>query len=203
MSYENTPFYVGGYYQDRNQSYEVLEMNPNGMKVKYDNGTVEILKLSSVRIKARIHQNIQAEYKFNHLSDTDAYFWTLGFLSAKGRFDAEIPKKAMSNFISNYNKLTGENINQSSEGITSLGEVDKWGAELRIYFPETNSKIDLGEDITIRDGQTPEIKRINNNSVWNKLIRIGFRLGRNHDVQKIRKMIPDNKLKQFENGINS
>ena len=200
MSYKNTPFYVGGYYRDRNQGYEVLEMNNDGMKIKYEDGTIEKINLSSVQMKAHIYNNILAEYRFTHLAETDNYFWTLGFLSVNGRFDAEIPNKAMQNFLDQYKQLTGERISSNHVGISSLGEVDKWGPELRIYFPVTEKTIDLGSDATVRDGQTSNIKRINNNSIWNKLVRIGFRLGQKHDIEQIKKSIPKDKLVAFESG---
>lgn len=200
MSYINTPFYVGGYYRDRNQGYEVLQMDKSGMTIKYDDGTVKKLGIESVKIKARIYENMLAEYKFKHLSESEQYFWTLGYLSVKGRFEAELPNKAVSNFLSQYQKLTGEQITANHTGISSLGDVDKWGPELRIYFPVTDQDIILGEGIIIRDGQTPNIKRINNNSAWNKLIRIGFRLGNNHDIEKIKKSIPKDKLSVFLEG---
>lgn len=99
-----------------------------------------------------------------------------------------------------YEKLTGIQIFTNHTGISSLGDVDKWGGELRIYFPVTNKEIDLGEGITIRDGQTDKIKRINNNGVWNKQVRIGFRLGNNHDLEKIKKSVPPDKHAVFDNG---
>ncbi|MGI8786969.1 MAG: hypothetical protein ACR2HG_04310 [Pyrinomonadaceae bacterium] len=200
MSYKNTPFYVGGYYRDRKRGYEVLDMSDNGMKIKYDDGTIETLNSASIKLKANIYNNILAEYRFTHLSDTDAYFWTLGFLSVNGRFDAEIPNKAMQNFLDQYKQLTGERVSSNHAGISSLGEVDKWGPELRIYFPITDKTIDLGSDAIVRDGQTSNVKRINNNSIWNKLIRVGFRLGQNHDIEQIKKSIPKDKLAVFENG---
>jgi hypothetical protein len=200
MTYINTPFYIGGYYRDRLQGYEVLEMNATGMTVKYDDGTKQKIGIESVKIKARIYENILAEYKFKHLSDTNDYFWTLGYLSMNGRFDAELPNKAVSSFLNQYKNLTGSQISTSHTGISSLGDVDKWGPELRIYFPVTDKKIDLGEGITIRDGQTPNIKRINNNSVWNKLVRIGFRLGTKHDLEKIEKTVPKDKQPIYEKG---
>lgn len=200
MSYINTPFYIGGYYRDRNQGYEVLEMNSKEMTVKYDDGTVQKIGIESIKIKARIYENMLAEYKFKHLSNSDKYFWTLGYLSSNGRFDAELPNKAVSNFLSQYQKLTDSQVSSSHAGISSLGDVDKWGPELRIYFPVTHKEIDLGEGITIRDGQTPNIKRINNNAVWNKLVRMDFRLGNNHEVEKIKNSVPKDKQSFFEAG---
>lgn len=69
------------------------------MTVKYDDGTVQKIGIESVRIKARIYENMLSEYKFKHLSDSDKYFWTLGYFSMNGRFDADLPNKAVSSFL--------------------------------------------------------------------------------------------------------
>ncbi len=200
MSFNNTPFYVGGYYKDRAQGYEVIDISPKGMKIKYDDGTVKVIGIESVATKARIYQNIIAEFKSKHLSDTDAYYWTLGFFAKNARFIAELPANSVTGFLNQYTELTGEKITANHTGITTLGDVDKWGKELRIYFPDTDKKIDLGVDIDIRKGQTPNIKSINNNSVWTKLIGMGFRLGYDHNVEEINKFIPKDKRTAFEDG---
>ena len=82
----------------------------------------------------------------------------------------------------------------------SLGDVDKWGPELRIYFPTPTRSLDFG-DIDIRAGQSDGIKRINNNSFWNKLIRLGFRIGKHHDTNAIRGTIPPEKRYLFDEGV--
>lgn len=50
------------------------------------------------------------------------------FIEAEGREDK------INNFISKYNCQYHRNINMSDSGIRKLGDVDKWGVELRIYF---------------------------------------------------------------------
>lgn len=52
--------------------------------------------------------------------------------------EAEANKDKMNSFIEKYNDKYGKQINISSEGICLLGNVDKWGVELRIYFNSTS-----------------------------------------------------------------
>ncbi|MFA6368499.1 MAG: hypothetical protein WCX10_08090 [Bacteroidales bacterium] len=52
----------------------------------------------------------------------------LFFIEAEGRAEN------IARFIDKYNNAYGRNINSSTSGICVLGDVDKWGVELRIYF---------------------------------------------------------------------
>jgi len=53
--------------------------------------------------------------------------------------EAEAREDKMQNFISEYNGKYRASINLETNGICLLGDVDKWGVELRIYFNDTNS----------------------------------------------------------------
>ena len=53
--------------------------------------------------------------------------------------EAEARKDKMLKFISNYNSQYGETINLCTDGICLLGDVNKWGVELRIYFNDTSN----------------------------------------------------------------
>ncbi|MEF9985649.1 MAG: hypothetical protein RR919_00020 [Bacteroidales bacterium] len=50
------------------------------------------------------------------------------FIEAEGREDK------IDRFIAKHNADYGRSINRLSDGICVLGDVDKWGVELRIYF---------------------------------------------------------------------
>jgi hypothetical protein len=184
------PFFVGGYYRDRKQGYEVISMSADGMVVRYDDGTQEKVGLESLKIKARIYDNILSEFQVNHPSASDDYFRSLGYLARRARFDAELPDRVVDHFLEQYRLLSGVAASTAHSSVISLGDVDKWGPELRIYFPTPPRKLDFGPDIEVRSGQTGGIKRINNNALWNKLIRLGFRIGKDHDVGMIRDSIP-------------
>lgn len=52
--------------------------------------------------------------------------------------DAEAIETKMNIFIEKYNQTYSASITFADEGICLLGEVDKWGVELRIYFNDLN-----------------------------------------------------------------
>ena len=197
------PFIVGGYYRDRVQGYEVVSMTDRGMVVQYDDGTRAEIARGAMDIKARIHNNIQAEFHTNHPISTDQYFRSIGFLSGNSRFDAELPNHVVSNFLEHYNSLTGDTVSVSHPNVILLGDVDKYGAELRIYFPSKHPKLDFGPGIDVRAGQTDGIERINNNALWFKLVGLGFRLGKDHDRESIRGSVPHDKREFFDEGLES
>lgn len=200
MAFENTPFFVGGYFRDRNQGYTVLEITDKNIRIRYDDNTTAILDAKSVGIKARIYTNIINEYSRNHPSQTASYFETLGYLSLHARFEAELPGKSVHNFLNDYQTLSEERIDINHPGIFILGEGDKWGAELRVYFPETSHSLEFGPGVQVRAGQTSGILRINNNDFWKRLVAVGFRLDTNHEVEKIRESIPREFQDSFDKG---
>lgn len=53
--------------------------------------------------------------------------------------EAEARKDKMINFVNEYNSKYHLAINLSTNGICLLGDVDKWGVELRIYFNSINA----------------------------------------------------------------
>ena len=103
----NHPFFIGGYYRDRQQGYEVVDMSAQSMTVKYDDGTVEKLGSDSIRIKARIYDNMLSEFRISHPLTTDEYFWSLGYLAGHSRFEAELPNQAINSFLEQYRRLSG------------------------------------------------------------------------------------------------
>lgn len=201
MSIENLPFYVGGYFLDRNQGYVVTELASDHMEVEYDDGTAEVFDRESMQIKARIYENMRSEFEDHHPDTSDDYYRTLGFLASNSRFDAELPAQSVSNFLENYQVHSGQQITSEHTGINLLGDVDKWGPELRIYFPVTDLNLRFGQEVQETSGPDPNTLRINNNNFWMRLVRIGFRLGRNHDIEAIRNTIPPDKIASFEEGL--
>ena len=200
MAFENTPFFVDGYFRDRKQGYTVVEITDRNIRIRYDDNTTETLDAKSIEIKARIFTNIINEYGHRHPTQTATYFETLGYLSRYARFEAELPEHAVASFLNNYESLTGQRIGNNHPGVFLLGEGDKWGAELRVYFPETKQPLEFGPGIIVRAGQGPGILRINNNAFWTRLVSAGFRLGTNHVVDKIRKTIPREFQASFDKG---
>lgn len=196
------PFFIGGYFRDRKQGYEVVSMSERGMVIRYDDGTHEQIPAESMKVKARIYYNILSDFRVSHPVITDEYFWSLGFLAGHARFEAELPRHVVDRFLQQYRDLSGENTSTAHPCVMTLGDVDKYGAELRVYFPTPPRELDFGPDIEVRAGQTDGIKRINNNALWNKLVGLGFRVGSDHDCDLIRNSIPHEKRYLFDEGLN-
>ena len=79
---------------------------------------------------------------------------------------------------------------------------EKWGAELRIYFPnEGRAKLVLPDGIEMRSVSIENMTRINSNDLWWRLIKVGFRLGKHHDVPSIENSVPNEFLNAFREGL--
>ena len=160
------------------------------MTVRYDDGTTADADLET---KARIVRNMLAENKDLHPIQTVGYFSFLGFLAKYSEFNAEVPPQSKAAFEERYFLFTGTRPEPHAQGYFPIHirtEWDKWAPELRIYFPEFDQAFDLPPGVEIRPGTNPGIFRINNNRFWWALVRLGFRLGKDHNVEQIRQNIP-------------
>lgn len=194
------PFIVGERYLDRKGEYTVIRIDGGRLIYQYDDG-VELA--AGVEIKARIFQNILAERRGAHPYQSKEYFWSIGYLSRHGDFQAEVPPQSQPNFEHHYYLVTGVRPQLHKDGYYPIQVQDpneKWGPELRIYFPDPLKQIDLPAGVELRQGNAPDILRINNNSFWWHLIRAGFRLGTVHDVARIKQSIPAQFYADFDAG---
>lgn len=73
--------------------------------------------------------------------------------------------------------------------------------ELRIIFPETAVDLELPPNVDVRAGAQDGFGRINNNWFWRMLVKLGFRLGKVHDIEKIRASVPGKFREAFETGL--
>lgn len=195
------PFIIGERYVGRRGEYTVVGIDGNLLRIVYDDGTQAE---GEIEIWARVYRNILAEYKALHPRQSDGYFCFLGFLSKQGDFQAEVPPQSRDGFEERYSLLTGQRPNQHSQGYYPIHIDtiwDKWAPELRIYFPETHSTFDLPPGVEVRAGHEATSVRINNNRFWWQLVGIGFRLGREHDVNRIRESIPSKNRPSFDAGM--
>jgi hypothetical protein len=195
------PFVVGQEYFDRIGNFVVLSIEQGKMRIRYDDGTEQT---GDIQVKATIYQNILGEQRNLHPYQSAAYFESLGSLARYGDFQAEVPDQAQHGFEGQYAIFTN--------GIPTLGvggyypvrtvtRDDKWGPELRIYFPDRLQPMELPPGIEIRSGSADGIVRINNNRFWWQLVRTGFRLGVKHDKKKIRDSIPPHFQGDFDRAL--
>jgi hypothetical protein len=196
------PFIVGESYFDRKGNFVVLAIDKTTMRIRYEDGTEQT---SDIAMKATIYRNILGEQRNLHPYQTPEYFETLGFLARQGDFQAEVPPQSEDGFGERYAMLTGVRPVLGNDGyypVRTENPNDKWGAELRIYFPDRH-EVNLPDHIEVRSGSADDTVRINNNAFWWQLVRVGFRLGTRHDVNVIRASIPPQFHADFDRGFNS
>ena len=201
-------FEVGGRYRNRIGWYEVLEIMGNEIKVQYDNN--EEVKKLSIELQARIIKNITFEEEsvspYENETKNRQYFKTLGYISNKGRIEADVPPKSATGFENNYHRIKGVKPKKSSGYyIHHNVDVDKWGVEMRLTFPIPNSieigELNFGGSVTAAKSPEPDMLRINNNAFCYKLLQLGFDLGSNHDVDAIINNIPERFKSNFKEGL--
>lgn len=194
------PFIVGESYLDRKGNFVVLAIENTGIKIRYDDG---IEQTADIDAKATIYRNILGEQRNLHPYQTSSFFESLGFLARYADFQAEVPPQSERAFEERYAMFARVRPVLGNNGYYPVRidhHGDKWGAELRIYFPEGRN-LDLPDKIEIRAGSADGIHRINNNSFWWQLVRIGFRLGTLHLTNEIRDSIPQQFQANFDRGL--
>ncbi|TET41605.1 MAG: hypothetical protein E3J60_04185 [Dehalococcoidia bacterium] len=209
---QNEPiFVVGRRYSNRLGEYEVLEIQVDKMRIRYDNGAEQQV---SVQIQARIATNMARQasalspYSATFQHRNDVFFFTLGFLTSRVTIlEAFVPPQSVHGFSADYHNIKGSNPSQGQKGLVLHPQgSNKWGSELRTTFRATFDELthlDFGPDINVLDDPlNPGINvRINNNSFWWKLLGFGFEMGAAQDLDNIRSHIPIKYRNQFDNGL--
>jgi len=202
-------FIVGGRYANRKGEYEVLEIRSDKMKVRYDDGTEQEL---SIEVQAKIATNMALEaaqlapYKSSEARNQQ-FFFSLGFLAAQAtNLEAFVPEHALNGFISNYMLAKEQKPMTNQPGLyIHKPKVDKWGCELRVTFLATQEEVDLldfGPGVNIVDDpMNPNVSwRINNNSLWWRLLKFGFAMGSQQKKDVIEASIPNKYREHFKRG---
>ena len=206
---ERIVFEIGRRYRNRIGWYEVLNIQHEQMRIRYElNGREDDV---SVRIQTRILENISLEEErvspYSDASRNQKYFTTLGYLSRHGFIEAIIPLKSKNGFDRNYYGIKGRHPSTGIQGyyVHTDPDVDKWGVEMRLTFDIPNgiseSELDFGGSFTPVESPDPKKLRINNNQFCYKLLNIGFELGENHDGAEILRNIPECHRNDFRNGL--
>lgn len=194
------PFIIGQHYFDRRGEFIVHAIDGEQITYSYIGQSAE--HVSTIEAKSRTFRNILLEQRILHPYQTPGYFEALGFLSQTAEFNAEVPPQARSSFEERYHLTAGVRPVLHQAGYYPIDIVttyDKWGAELRIYFPDRRG-LDLPPGVEIRESNKPAQSRINNNSYWWQLVHLGFRLGTNHDRARIRDSVPPAFRDRFDAG---
>jgi hypothetical protein len=200
-------FEIGGRYRNRKGWYEVLAIHAGKLVARYDDGTEARLNPEMQRgIIGNIAKD-EARVTPYPAGDARQQGWarTIGILAASARLEAEVPPKSAEGFQRAYAESTGDNSVWQSPTVYLLEEgVDKWGSELRIYFPKSivDDCFVLPAGVSVVKGFSPNEMRINDNGYWWSLVRdLGFRVGAPQDIASIRTRMPENLRTAFDEGI--
>ena len=173
----DTSFLIGGRYRNRIGEYEVLDIQGNHLRVRYDDGREDTL---DARIQARIIENMRLEtqrispYPSERPHDRNHnFFRSIGFLAKRvTMLEAIVHPRAQDGFAETYRSIVGRNPSAGQDGYyVHAPEADKWGNELRVTFDATEGEIaelDLGPDVDIvaNPGAPGYSWRINRNAFW-------------------------------------
>lgn len=209
MSPRSDYFVIGRRYTNRMGTYEVLDIGPEGMLIRYDDGKEQ--SISDLTVQERIVRNVKLEAEdITPYALQDArnapYFRSLGFLAGRARFEAIVPQRAQEGFEEQYERVKGKRPlpGLNMYYVHSDPRTDKWGCELRISFeaePEDMTGVDFGPEVNVVGGVTPNEHRINNNRfVW-RLFEAEFSLGADQDVEAILTRIPAEYREDFNEGL--
>lgn len=201
-------FLVGGRYANRKGEYEVLRIQGNKMWVRYDDGTEQEL---TVEIQARIAVNMALEVEqlvpYKSSKAQERFYFSLGFLAARAtKLEAFVPSHALKGFDSSYGLIKGQGPAFEQEGLyVHEPKVDKWGCELRVTFratPEEIDSLDFGPDVdVVEEPSKPGVLwRINNNGFWWRLLKFGFDVGSQQNVDIVKARIPIKYREIFSQG---
>jgi len=203
-------FSIGQQYHNRKGKYKVIEIKGNSMNVRYDNGSEQILDIST---QTTIFENIQREEMQTKSTKkptlkprNQQFYWSLGFLLARTpNLIAFIPQHALDSFKDNFYDATGQELLDNEKGITIHSpKTDKRWYELRVTFtarPNELYPLNFGDDVNIVEGSLKsKLWNINNNRFFLRLLEFNFSTGSQQDKTSIESAIPNQYLGSFKEG---
>jgi hypothetical protein len=177
-----------------------MRLTESTVTYRYENGKEQTGLIAD---KARIYRNMLGEDRHLYPFQSEGFFRAIGIFAAHADFQAEVPPQSQRGFEENYYTLTGVRPIPHNDGyypIEVATSRDKWGPELRIYFPDRSDPLELPPGVEIRSGKADGLIRINSNHLWWQLVRAGFRLGKQQHADAIRATIPAQFVGDFNEG---
>ncbi len=187
-------FLVGQRYRNRKGEYEILEIQGDSMKLRYNDGSQQILSIS---IQATIFENMQREEmllikskKPSPKPQNQQFYWSIGFLLARNpNLVAFIPQHALDAFKDKFYDATGRELLDNEKGITihPPGTNKRW-YELRVTFtarPNELYLLNFGHDVNIVEGSDNNLWNINKNPFFLRLLEFNFSTGSAQDKASI------------------
>lgn len=200
-------FEVGKEYNHKLGTVKVLKINPTIRKMNVQLG--EIIKELDILIFVRMLHNQTTEERkkasgIKEHNKREDYFFTLGIIAFKGTLSAEMGYNYYNTFIKRYHSITGQYENIPFV-FRCAPETKRPGSELRIDIDKmimNNERFCLPEDVKPVIDKYGKIT-INKNSFWWDLVeKLGFSTGRNQNIERILKNIPEKYHVHFKAGYN-
>ncbi|MER3420325.1 MAG: hypothetical protein C4290_07300 [Chloroflexota bacterium] len=134
-----------------------------------------------------------------------SFYLSVGYLAAGCEITAVVAGRDYAAFAQRYNILTGRNLVTPRPGLTVHERPTyRMGAELTVRFPAdaaTLAELDLGEGVTIEPMGPAGWYGAKQTELVERLLRLGFDLGRVVDPAPIRGRVPAEHRPAFDRGV--
>lgn len=149
-------------------------------------------------------ENIGLIYRKKDLAEAMVYsserhYFTIGFLAKNCKIIVRVTPKTEDKFINAYADIKDE----YPDGYETDICPNTWGTVIRMVFntKNINSLSPFNFPNKPVDGSGEHEMLVNNTDWGMELLSIGFDLGRSHDIDEIRSNIPEQHIKNFEEGL--
>ena len=136
------------------------------------------------------------------LYSDEKYYFTIGFLTKNCKIVVRVTPKTENKFVNDYVGIK-DDYPYNMDGYEVDTCVNTWGNVIRIVFDTKNinsfSSFSFPNEPV--DGSGEHELLINNLDWGMELLSIGFDIGRNHNIDEIRNNIPEQHIKNFEEGL--
>lgn len=113
------------------------------------------------------------------------------FAREQGTIRVQLPQHAAPKFNGDYETVTGEQVDNSTEYYSIIGGVPKWGATLTLLFPKEGASLAPPHlNAHVYTKADPDMWCIMDNAFIFELFSIGFRLGKDHKREALEIGLP-------------
>ena len=211
---ENIAFEVGHSYKGHKGWFIVEENNGPKLTVLYEKNGNDFddkrVGPDTVMYQRMVSRIMREEARvIPYAKDEDynqKYFKSLGSLAKYATISAQVPPHSEKKFDSNYYDIKSKDPEKEKGSYYYFCSDKTWGPTIRIRFKAPK---DLSLDNFVFWPFQIEIRLISDNEVemnsinWGlDLLRMGFNLGKKHNIKMILSNIPDKYRNDFQNGLN-
>ncbi len=133
------------------------------------------------------------------------FFFAAGYLAAGCDLTASVAGRDYLAFAQRYQILTGRGLSTPHAGLdVHERPTHKSGADLAVTFPATEGirpLLILGKDTPLQPAPQPGFYAVNKTEAVERLLKLGFDLGRNDNPATVRSHIPAGHHDDFDRGV--